>query len=1323
MADCMNNNKKVIVPCINNNNLISNNNSCSNKSDKHKNSIINCSDKFSNSNKNNERIKVNNLNNSYTKKNVFNSGSTTLYLPLKNNLSALDTTSSALKLPALVASSSQQTSSSSASSLNKKHKMELNNIISNIGLQTLVNSVGVNINNNSNLINNNKKDGQSTNAVASSMNNNHKISLTQETDDCRKKRCADRYDSSESSDSGVATLSCTDSSTASSDSSDPGSPYSPSSICEDTLNTTTIVPSSTSTPIQITAINSTLASIPVSSVTMTIGGVKSGTAVVAPHSARMVNGAHNWPWNNNHNTNNSNTNGKLKRIMTGGDITISKRVRTASADKSKNRKSEDDDLLQTPQTKITGFFKTQMKPLNSNMSKKEINTPVMSVSITPTSSSTPLTTTMSSAQGKKGVGGLQKYFNLISNATPQQQAKLQKEMDFREIPTTTTITAPSIVTSKKTERKTAKVAPNLRKQQQNLQSSTIKKPVTIAPRANQKIAQKLAHLTTQPNHQMQQHQQHQNQHPAVVLATIRIPTSIDQHTGVITTSSGATFNNNKLGPIYQLAMPNLVQIQNKLYARPGNQMTNQTQPQNNLQAQQTTGQFLLNGAVIKLQQMPNSSDKILTQTQPSQPTIVPFVTTSSSASSSLSSATNQTSGGKFMANHQVFMTTTTPSLILNGVGYHTANGTIPALHPISHQNVLPSISTILPNQQFHHHHHHQQQQQHHHQQQTHIPMNNNFTTKIPIATFSPVLTTQQQQPPHQTTPPPTLQYHNTSNLTIPSSITHTHSVPSFIPPLTIATSLSSTSAPITAQSIKLLSEPPKLVPVSSTPLKIDTQSHYHHHLHHQIMNKVVAPIAQQQLQQQPQIESISTPTTPVKQLLSPRVPSEPISIAITPPSPVTSAIESITISTTTTTTTTASAIVALAMSPNCLPSPKSLILEKIQQKSMLTSPLSPLLLTSLTSSSSSLLSPLKSPIIETEFSNTANLPESAKSPILSQPKTIRFPPLNGEIVRIGSRIIRKSDGRIVGMCYWDNCTEKYDTNSKLLDHMQTSHVNSQTGPFACLWSGCKVYGKESCSKQWLERHVPTIHGGTKPFKCIFGGCGMRFGSHLALTKHVNSHFNSVECQNNSTKKSSDPPIPKQLRKNGKKLRYRRQPWSARMFDFFDTGVMEGLQHRLHITGQIACGSNGMVTFKGRLMARRVTADGVNEILVKWNPCDILPDEWITETTEIKVTKIPQKSIAINSMTIPERQSLMQYLKESNKHKLLNTNALAILNMLTSKTHSSIKFLSSTISAAATTTTQQNGVTVAAATATTAIALPTIKKHYRKPPKATQLLSS
>lgn len=134
---------------------------------------------------------------------------------------------------------------------------------------------------------------------------------------------------------------------------------------------------------------------------------------------------------------------------------------------------------------------------------------------------------------------------------------------------------------------------------------------------------------------------------------------------------------------------------------------------------------------------------------------------------------------------------------------------------------------------------------------------------------------------------------------------------------------------------------------------------------------------------------------------------------------------------------------------------------------------------------------LKVPNIETEF-HTASLPECAKSPILSQPKTIRFPAAGGS--RGG---IRRSDGRIIGVCYWDHCNEKYDTSSKLLDHLQLEHVNLQTGPFMCQWSACKVHGRESCSRKWLERHVLS-HGGTKQFKCIVDGCGLRFGSQVFI---------------------------------------------------------------------------------------------------------------------------------------------------------------------------------------------------------------------------------
>lgn len=128
--------------------------------------------------------------------------------------------------------------------------------------------------------------------------------------------------------------------------------------------------------------------------------------------------------------------------------------------------------------------------------------------------------------------------------------------------------------------------------------------------------------------------------------------------------------------------------------------------------------------------------------------------------------------------------------------------------------------------------------------------------------------------------------------------------------------------------------------------------------------------------------------------------------------------------------------------------------------------------------------------MDTQLAETASktLPKCAISPILSQPKTIRFPAGAGGAGGKGGK-------RHDGVCYWDKCNKKHESNSKLLDHMQTHHVNTQTGPFACLWVGCKVYNKESCSRRWLERHVLS-HGGSKQFKCIVEGCGLRFGSQV-----------------------------------------------------------------------------------------------------------------------------------------------------------------------------------------------------------------------------------
>jgi zinc finger protein AEBP2 len=61
-----------------------------------------------------------------------------------------------------------------------------------------------------------------------------------------------------------------------------------------------------------------------------------------------------------------------------------------------------------------------------------------------------------------------------------------------------------------------------------------------------------------------------------------------------------------------------------------------------------------------------------------------------------------------------------------------------------------------------------------------------------------------------------------------------------------------------------------------------------------------------------------------------------------------------------------------------------------------------------------------------------------------------------------------------------------------------------------------------------------------------------------------------------------------------------------MFDFIDSGIMEGLQHKLltmtqHRTmGQIHDAGNA-VNVHSQVMARRVEPDGKVKFLIKWDP--------------------------------------------------------------------------------------------------------------------------
>ncbi|XP_044747765.1 uncharacterized protein LOC123308998 [Coccinella septempunctata] len=279
--------------------------------------------------------------------------------------------------------------------------------------------------------------------------------------------------------------------------------------------------------------------------------------------------------------------------------------------------------------------------------------------------------------------------------------------------------------------------------------------------------------------------------------------------------------------------------------------------------------------------------------------------------------------------------------------------------------------------------------------------------------------------------------------------------------------------------------------------------------------------------------------------------------------------------------------------------------------------------------------------------------ESQKSPILSKPKTIRFPFKQKEIERRDSQ--KSLSGGDSASCRWADCTAQFDTSGALLEHLQHKHVISQAtrDEYTCFWSGCKVHGRTSCSRSWLERHV-LAHAGTKLFRCIVDGCRQRFNSQLTLQRHVNGHFNADGKPTDPAKKSPENSSTKLFKRNGKKIRFRRQPWSARMFDFIDSGIMEGVQYKLMALTQKRTGGDistpgDEIKLQSEVLARRIGNDGTANFLIRWHPQDIVSDEWVTEK-EFKTVKV----VRIPSLDAPAKDALIPALglgpENTRKHR-------------------------------------------------------------------------
>ncbi|XP_076340620.1 uncharacterized protein LOC143241044 isoform X1 [Tachypleus tridentatus] len=239
-----------------------------------------------------------------------------------------------------------------------------------------------------------------------------------------------------------------------------------------------------------------------------------------------------------------------------------------------------------------------------------------------------------------------------------------------------------------------------------------------------------------------------------------------------------------------------------------------------------------------------------------------------------------------------------------------------------------------------------------------------------------------------------------------------------------------------------------------------------------------------------------------------------------------------------------------------------------------------------------------------------------------------------------SQSTASSQAQLILACKWLNCVTEVDCPSELVDHIRITHVDTQKNGenFTCLWKGCKVYNRPSCSLSWLQRHMLT-HGGNKPFKCIVDGCGQRFTSQSALERHVNSHFNSTPASNaNKNSRTKDESPSKLIRK--RKVRYRQRCWAAiKTEDFFDTGVMERVQHELmelNVLTQVDLqGTSRTVTFHSIVQGRRVENSGKVAVLLHWLPEQIFPDEWVCESEvaqmshlTIPLTLLPRDALDI-----------------------------------------------------------------------------------------------
>ena len=110
-----------------------------------------------------------------------------------------------------------------------------------------------------------------------------------------------------------------------------------------------------------------------------------------------------------------------------------------------------------------------------------------------------------------------------------------------------------------------------------------------------------------------------------------------------------------------------------------------------------------------------------------------------------------------------------------------------------------------------------------------------------------------------------------------------------------------------------------------------------------------------------------------------------------------------------------------------------------------------------------------------------------------------------------------------------------------------------------------------------------------------------------LNRHVNSHFpdNASNGSGSASKSTKSIEAGKVLKRAGVKLKFRKLPFSARIFDFFDAGIMAGIRHSVadiqRITADLGIVDGDEMKFESKAMAIRLGESGRREVQIRWLP--------------------------------------------------------------------------------------------------------------------------